>query len=213
MAVQIFIGYTAAGFAALSLNIDIGSLRSKKVEPVTLVERTTDSPQTPVDRVVPADHDTIEIRLIQRPVDTVAAENAVELLDSESADTVAAVQGNNPAKTSKQSREKIETTKVERQANMLKAVDAGDVQGLLNLVEQGSGIDSLLQSGETALMRAAWNGDSEMVSALLDAGAEINFYSARGQSALLYATIRGQYAVAERLIDRGCRYEWCNDRW
>ena len=201
--VQLFIGYTAAGFAALSLNIDTGAIRTKNAEPVILVETISDRPATPIERIVPADHDTIEIRLIQRPVETVAAEKAVEPLTSELPESVAAVQGNSSGNTGKRSAKKVETTKIERQENMLEAVDAGDVGRVLNLVEQGSGVDSLLESGETALMRAAWNGDSKMVSTLLDAGAQIDFYSARGQSALLYATIRGQYAVAERLIDRG----------
>jgi hypothetical protein len=225
VAVFMVIGYTAAGFAALSLNHESNQAapeQSVAAAPVTdnvpqkqvATARAADGvPQKQTEKltenktvtVSSADYDQIETRLTQRPVQNVGVEKVAKAPEPQQAEVSVTQQSSSEKQGPSAAGNNKKVVSVKIQASMLKAVDTGDIDGLLQAAEQGAGVDSLLESGETALMRAAWNGDKKMVTALIKAGAKPNFYSARGQTALLYAAIRGKYTVIESLLEGGAR--------
>ena len=71
------------------------------------------------------------------------------------------------------------------------------------LANPGLDVDTASESGETALMLAAFKGNMELVQKLLDKGASINRVG--GWTPLHYAATEGHDEIVKLLLDKGAR--------
>ena len=80
------------------------------------------------------------------------------------------------------------------------AAEAGDLQRVQQLVDEGANLDALLQRGETPLIVAALAGHADVVEFLIARGATVQARNDRGFTALHAAAYRGHLAVVELLV-------------
>jgi len=90
-------------------------------------------------------------------------------------------------------------------AEILAAMESGDEDLVLDLIEGGAQCDYVDQYGATPLIQACYFGmDIDVVKALLDAGCDVNYTNKSGGTALLLAVIcRNDYDVIDLLLDSG----------
>jgi hypothetical protein len=93
---------------------------------------------------------------------------------------------------------------------LIEASDAGDLDTVANLLEQGADPNSADSYGFTPLIYAASAGNTELVRQLLGNGADIDFANKEGGTALWYAVTGEQVDAVSLLLsegaDTGIRY-------
>ena len=87
--------------------------------------------------------------------------------------------------------------------DLMTAVVKGDQQEIRQLLESGAEVDRANNTGETALMKAAWAGHAEIMAILLSRKPRINRQSLEGWTALFYGAVKGHKAVVESLLAQG----------
>lgn len=83
------------------------------------------------------------------------------------------------------------------------AIKRGDVQLVLDLLEQGTDVDARDRYGNTALMLAAHAGHHEVVETLIAHRANLNITAKFGLSALMLALVAGHAEIARLLARAG----------
>lgn len=96
-----------------------------------------------------------------------------------------------------------------RQWDLSRAAWDGNLSGVKRCVAAGVTIDATpvsdggANSGEPALIAAAWGGHDDVILFLLDHGANINRRDSCSNTALNAAAIRGHMSTAQLLLSRG----------
>ncbi len=88
-------------------------------------------------------------------------------------------------------------------ADMLAAVDRGDIQAVRTLIGEGADPDAAVRGDGTALILASRQGKLAMVDALLEAGAGVNVPSRGDGNPLIMAAKAGHDDVVARLLKAG----------
>ena len=88
-------------------------------------------------------------------------------------------------------------------AELIAAVQRGDLATVDRLVAQGVDVDARNAQGDTALMLGAVNGHAGVVRSLLRGAAAVNARRPDGVTALMQAAWKGQNAVAQVLLEHG----------
>ncbi len=90
---------------------------------------------------------------------------------------------------------------------LLKAVRAGDVAAIRNLLATGmsAGVEDI--EGRTALMYAAAFGMSEIADLLIANGADVDATDNRGATALMEASRHGRDEIVEQLLRAGAKVD------
>jgi ankyrin repeat protein len=83
------------------------------------------------------------------------------------------------------------------------AIKHGDVNTVLDLIEQGRDVNARDRYGQTALMLAAHGGYRKTVEALIAHRADLNVTAKFGLSALMLALVAGHADVAHLLAKSG----------
>lgn len=68
---------------------------------------------------------------------------------------------------------------------LMEAANAGDVEKVQRLIEQGADVNAKNENFRTALMYAAWGGYTEIAKLLIQAGVDINDTNDNGHTALI----------------------------
>ena len=79
----------------------------------------------------------------------------------------------------------------------------GDVDQLVQYVDQGLPVNLTNSSGDTLLILAAYHKHGELVRALLERGADHSRVNDRGQTALAAAVFRQEAETVTALLDAG----------
>ena len=98
----------------------------------------------------------------------------------------------------------LRVTGVRYSADLRHAAKVGDVALVSRLLDKGSDIESMDNTGETALSWAAKQGQTEVVKLLLDRGADIEAKNEDGYTALILSS---KSEVVKLLLDRGANIE------
>lgn len=101
----------------------------------------------------------------------------------------------------------MEKQEFERQNLLMTSVEAGDLEGVKKMLQEGMDINLLDSSEDTLLMRASKNGDEKMASLLLQAGSDVNFQNKQGQTALMRAVQFEKIEMIKYLILKGARLD------
>ncbi len=96
-------------------------------------------------------------------------------------------------------------TLAQKNEQLLKAAEAGDVNKVGALLQAGADIEAIGQHGYTALMWAAWYGHTAVVSKLIEEGANKENANQLGLTALMVAARNGHAAVVSKLIAAGAQ--------
>ncbi len=88
-------------------------------------------------------------------------------------------------------------------SSLVAAVEAGDRQAALELLDAGADPNERSSDGSTALLWAAYHGDAELVRRLIEAGADVEARNTFGAFALSEAAIIGSAPVIAALLEAG----------
>jgi ankyrin repeat protein len=88
-------------------------------------------------------------------------------------------------------------------APLVKAVRAGDVATVRQLLGERTDANVAAADGSTPLLWAAYNGDLAIVTALLDAGAKVDVANRYGVTPLLQASRAGDAPIVAALLEHG----------
>ena len=83
------------------------------------------------------------------------------------------------------------------------AINSGDIQAVLDLLERGAEINGLDLYGQSALMLAAHAGHRRLVETLIDRRAKLDITAKYGLSALMLAVVAGHTEIARLLAGAG----------
>ena len=83
------------------------------------------------------------------------------------------------------------------------ATNAGDLNRVCALLDEGADIDARDEHGQTALMNAAYRGDAELVQLLIGRGASLNCTAKYRLTALMLAV--NKQPSRSRSLARQCR--------
>lgn len=97
-------------------------------------------------------------------------------------------------------------------AALIKAAEAGDLEGVRRLLAGGAEVDAACEDRWTPLMIAALCGDQSMVETMGSAGAATNSRNGRGWTALMVATAEGHLETVRALIEGGADVKAVDDR-
>ena len=86
---------------------------------------------------------------------------------------------------------------------IFEAAAGGDLSRIKYLVEQGADVDAQHDSGNTALIIAAWHGHREVVKYLVSKGANIHIKNKGGDDAVSWAAEHGHLAIVRFLVEHG----------
>ena len=92
-------------------------------------------------------------------------------------------------------------------ADWREATNAGDLNRVCGLLDEGADIDALDEHGQTALMNAAHRGDAELVQVLIQRGAGLNRTAKYRLTALMLAVIGNHAEVVRLLVKAGADTE------
>jgi hypothetical protein len=87
------------------------------------------------------------------------------------------------------------------QSDLIFAVESGDVEKLITLIDRGAKIDEVNAYGETALFYAVRYKHLNTVNTLIEKGADIEHKNKYGQTALIEAINSDNIQVVQKLID------------
>jgi ankyrin repeat protein/type II secretory pathway predicted ATPase ExeA len=110
-----------------------------------------------------------------------------------------------PLPTTQKTRTTGRAIKLPRGDNLVNAAGNGQLQNVLQLLEDGVEINSVNDTGETALMRAAWSGHTNILTLLLNHTPRVNQQSPEGWTALFYAAVKGHKVVVAKLLAQGAK--------
>ncbi len=91
--------------------------------------------------------------------------------------------------------------KAELSNKFLQVVQAGNAQGVLDIVQQGVDSNQVNDQGETPLMLAAAAGNKDVMHMLLNHGADINQQDSMGNTALMRVIGQKSFEIAHMLIE------------
>ncbi len=89
------------------------------------------------------------------------------------------------------------------EADILRRVARGDLEGLRQALGAGADAGAKDRFGVSALARAAAKGDLDAANLLLDHGADPNETSEVGNSPLMMAAAQGRLEMVQLLLERG----------
>jgi type II secretory pathway predicted ATPase ExeA len=92
-----------------------------------------------------------------------------------------------------------------QKADLIAAVENGNRVEVQQLIEEGVQVDGVNESGESALMKAAWAGRSGIITLLLSHEPRINQQSREGWTALFYGVVKGHKLVVASLLAQGAK--------
>jgi tetratricopeptide (TPR) repeat protein len=95
---------------------------------------------------------------------------------------------------------------------LLVAIDSGDVQHALALLERGADPNARGPGGGTALMYAGLCGQTQVMKSLLDMGADPNLQSLDGRTALMHSITFGDPEAVRLLLSSGAEVNARNDK-
>jgi ankyrin repeat protein len=98
-------------------------------------------------------------------------------------------------------------TRVQRNAELLKAATEGNMETVNRLLAAGANIDIQDEHKQTPLFIAAWKGHIAIVERLLAAGANVDVQDENTQSPLFIAVSEGHTAIVERLLAAGANID------
>lgn len=105
------------------------------------------------------------------------------------------------------SSKEIEARNKEKEARnfeLLDAAEAGNMQEVDRLINDGADIEATASLGETVLMMAAMNGHDDVCTFLIYNGADVNKKQlGLGNSALMWAARKNHYSTCKLLIEKG----------
>ncbi len=90
---------------------------------------------------------------------------------------------------------------------LIEKAKIGDLDAVIELVENGAKVDIKNNDGDTPLMWASADGHVEVVKALLDAGAKVDEKDYKGVTALMCASCWGHVEVVKTLIENGAKVD------
>ncbi|GIN87159.1 hypothetical protein J6TS2_35450 [Heyndrickxia sporothermodurans] len=85
----------------------------------------------------------------------------------------------------------------------IQMAEKGDIEKVLELLEEGVDINSKDKLGRTAVMAATYNNQVKMVQSLIQAGADINIRDHHKNNVLLYAGAEGMIDIVKLAIAAG----------
>ena len=88
---------------------------------------------------------------------------------------------------------------------IFEAIREGNLEKVKELIESGADVNAKDNSGETALMWAAWYDRAEIAKILIDNGADVNAKNRWGKTALTGAICWGNTEVAKLLEEAGAK--------
>ncbi len=83
------------------------------------------------------------------------------------------------------------------------AVVNGDIQGIIQAINQGADVNQKDNEGGTVLMVAVMYDRRDSAELLLSKGADVNVKDNQGMTALMLAAMKGHKDVAELLLSKG----------
>jgi hypothetical protein len=88
---------------------------------------------------------------------------------------------------------------------LVAAAEAGDLESVRQLLDEGTDVDATTASGITALMMAAHGGHLSLVRYLLARRADLNAQTKNGVTPLIAAAKEGHLDIVNLLLERGAR--------
>jgi len=86
------------------------------------------------------------------------------------------------------------------EAELLAAVERGDVQGVVAMIRAGADVNTADRRGRTAVTAAAFSGHAEVVTELIDAGADIDRQDDERYNAVLATGVTGDVDVLRSVL-------------
>lgn len=110
---------------------------------------------------------------------------------------------NQNARSANQASSNTAVSVVPNDIALLNEVNAGNTEGVRQMVENGANVNSKNESGVTPLMNASGMGNKEIVELLLAKGADVNAKTPGNYTALMQAALVGQTEIARLLLAAG----------
>lgn len=92
-----------------------------------------------------------------------------------------------------------------KRENLIQAARDGQIGKAMDLIKEGTEVNSKDTTGNTALIWEAWYGHTETVKALIDAKADVNAKDKKGYTALEYAAEKGYTETVSLLKTAGAK--------
>ncbi|MEL6986457.1 MAG: ankyrin repeat domain-containing protein [Bacteroidota bacterium] len=92
-------------------------------------------------------------------------------------------------------------------AKVFEIVQEGSIKDLKALLKQGVDVNSSDDTGQTALMVAAWRNQMDMAKFLIEKGADVNQSSSSGLTALHYAALENHAEMAQLLLSHNAKVD------
>lgn len=109
-----------------------------------------------------------------------------------------------PGHSTDQSKEQTPTTGVETVTReFIPSAEAGDLEAVKKLLQDGTDINAQDERGRTAVMSATYNHQTEMVQLLISQGADINIRDHQLNNVFLYAGAEGMLDILQLAIHAG----------
>lgn len=107
-----------------------------------------------------------------------------------------------PGSSREQAKEQLSSTGVETVTQQfIQAAEAGDLEAVQNLLQDGIDINAQDERGRTAVMAATYNHQTEMVRLLISKGADINIRDHLLNNVFLYAGAEGMLDIVQLAIE------------
>jgi hypothetical protein len=87
--------------------------------------------------------------------------------------------------------------------NLIKAAEQGDLEAVINLLDQGTGLNVTDSRGITPLIAASYQNHVEVAQELIDRGADVNLKDNSQQNAFLIATSEGYLELLQITLSAG----------
>jgi ankyrin repeat protein len=112
-------------------------------------------------------------------------------------------QNNHNARATNQSSANSSAGAAQPDNTLLREVNAGNVDGVRQLIDNGANVNGTNEVGVTPLMNASGIGNKEIVELLIAKGANVNARSSGNYTALMQAALVGQTEIVKLLLDAG----------
>ncbi|MGD9086340.1 MAG: ankyrin repeat domain-containing protein, partial [Desulfobacterales bacterium] len=88
---------------------------------------------------------------------------------------------------------------------LISAAELGEIDTVINLLDQGVPVEAKNPDGWTVLMKATYEGHKEIVRELIERGANVNVQENAGWTSLMMAAQFGFREIARLLLQNGAR--------